>query len=98
MKVTWTALAERQAAEAFAYIQADRPTAAVRWLDQLLTAVATLTEFPDGGRAIPEVGRPELRELIVRPYRVMYRRDPKQVFILGIRHGRRMFDEQTLKS
>ena len=98
MKVTWTALAEEQAAEAFAYIHADRPTAAVRWLDRLLTAVATLAEFPDGGRTIPELGRPELRELIVRPYRVMYRRDPKKVFILSIRHGRRMFDGNTLDS
>jgi plasmid stabilization system protein ParE len=91
-------LAEQQAAEAFAYIQADRPTAAVRWLDRLLDAVATLAEFPDGGRAIPEVGRPELRELIVRPYRVVYRRDAKQVFILSIRHGRRTFDEHSLSS
>ena len=98
MRVTWTALAEQQAAEAFAYIEADRPTAAVRWLDRLLAAVATLAEFPDGGRAIPEVGRPELREPIVRPYRVMYRRDPKQVFILSIRHGRQMFNEHSLES
>lgn len=98
MKVTWTALAEQQAAEAFAYIEADRPAAAARWLDQLLAAVETLAEFPDGGRAIPEVGRPELREMIVRPYRGMYRRDPKQVFILSVRHGRRMFDAHTLAS
>lgn len=98
MRVTWTALAEQQAAEAFAYIHADRPTAAVRWLDRVLAAVATLAEHPDRGRAIPEVGRSELRELIVRPYRVMYRRDPKQVFILSIRHGRRMFDEHALDS
>lgn len=95
MRVTWTVLAERQAAEAFAFILEDRPAAARRWLDRLLAAVATLAEHPDGGRAIPEVGRPELRELIVRPYRVMYRRDPKQVVILSIRHGRRMFDEHT---
>lgn len=97
MRVAWTALAEQQVAEAFAYIRADRPTAAVRWLDRLLAAVASLVDHPDRGRAIPEVGRPEVRELIVRPYRVMYRRDPKQIFILSVLHGRRMFDEHTLE-
>lgn len=92
MKVVWSALAEHRTAEAFAYIANDRPSAAVRWLDRLLAAVATLSEFPDRGRAVPELQRLDIRELIVAPYRVMYRRDAKRVVVLTVRHGRRQFD------
>jgi len=92
VKVVWSPLAERRTAEAFAYVASDRPSAAVRWLDRLLDAVATLAEFPDRGRAVPELQRPDIRELIVAPYRVMYRRDAKRVVVLTVRHGRRQFD------
>jgi len=64
----------------------------VRWLDRLLDAVVALAEFPDRGRAVPELQRPDIRELIVAPYRVMYRRDAKRVVVLTVRHGRRQFD------
>lgn len=96
MKVVWTALAEQRAAEAFAHIQADRPAAAARWLGRVLANVEALAEHPDRGRAVPELGRPEIREVIVRPYRVMYRRELKRIIVLTIRHGRRAFDEAEL--
>jgi toxin ParE1/3/4 len=92
VKVVWSPLAELRTAEAFAYIANARPSAAARWLDRLLNAVATLVEYPDCGRAVPELQRPDIRELIVAPYRVMYRRDPKRVVVLTVRHGRRQFD------
>ena len=83
MRVRWTKLAERRAEEAFAYIAAERPSAADRWLVRVLDRV---------GRMVPEVARPEIREVIVAPYRVMYRRDAKQVSVLTVRHARRAFD------
>lgn len=98
MRVAWSALAEERTAEAFAYIAADRPSAAARWLGRVLASVEALAEFPDRGRTIPELGRPDLRELIVRPYRVMYRREPKRIVILTIRHSRRAFDEEEVRA
>jgi toxin ParE1/3/4 len=89
VKVVWSPLAERRAAEAFAYIAKERPSAAVRWLDRLIDAIATLAQFPDRGRAVPELERADIRELIVAPYRVMYRRDAKRIVVLTVRHGRR---------
>lgn len=98
MKVAWSALAEERAAEAFSYIAADRPSAAARWLSRVLASVEALAENPDRGRAVPELGRPDIRELIVSPYRIMYRREPKRVVILTVRHARRAFDEEETRS
>lgn len=75
MKVAWSALAETRAAEAFAYIAAEHPSAAAKWLRRVLASVETLSQSPDRGRVIPELGRPDLREVIVQPYRIMYRRE-----------------------
>lgn len=73
-------------------ITADRPDAAERWLDELVERVDLLGVSPDQGRQVPDVGRPEVREVIFGEYRVIYRRDAQGVVIVTIRHGRRAFD------
>jgi toxin ParE1/3/4 len=92
VRIVWSPLAERRAIEAFEYIARDRPSAAGRWLDRLLDQVGSLASLPDRGRAVPELHRLDVRELVVGPYRVIYRRDSRRVVILTIRHGRRQFD------
>ena len=96
MRVVWSPLAEERAVEAFEQIARDRPSAAVRWLERLLERVGSLASFPDRGRAVPELQRPDVRELVVKPYRVIYRRDPKRVVVLTIHHGRREFDPEEV--
>jgi plasmid stabilization system protein ParE len=92
VKVKWSELAELRAAEAMDYIARERPQSAVAWLDELLARVARLDRFPNRGRVVPEIGRPEYRELIISPYRVVYRVDPARVVILTVRHGRQDWD------
>lgn len=96
MKVRWAPLAERRAAEAFAQIATDQPAGALRWLERLLRNVGQLQDFPDRGRMVPEIARPEIREVIVAPYRVVYRRDPARVLVLTVRHSRRAFDPREI--
>lgn len=92
MNIVWTRLAEDQTAEAFAYIAAERPSAAVRWFEDLVAAVESLAILPDHGRIVPEADRESIRELLVDPYRVIYRRDPDAVVILTVQHQRRDLD------
>ncbi len=73
MRLVWSALADQQVDEALTYIAADDPAAARRWLEELLGRVAALRRFPDSGRVVPELGREEIRELLVGAYRVIYR-------------------------
>ena len=38
---------------------------------------------------VPEAQRPSLREVLVPPYRLIYRRDEAEVVILAVHHARR---------
>jgi plasmid stabilization system protein ParE len=58
--------------------------------------VERLGHLAKRGRVVPEVGRPEVREVFHGAYRVIYRLDSKRVVILTVRHGRRRFDPQEL--
>ncbi len=97
MRVVWSPLALDRAAEAAKYIARDGPEVAAAWADGLFDVVGKLVQFPRRGRVVPEVGRPEIRELLYEGYRVVYRVDQKQVLVLTVRHQRRRFTEAALE-
>jgi len=89
VKVVWAPLAEKRALQAVDYIARERPDTAAAWLDELLVRVGALNRFPNRGRAVPEIARPQYREILHGPYRVVYRVDAAHVVILTLRHERR---------
>lgn len=92
MRVEWTELALAQLDEAMAYIARDRPQVAARWLEDVLGQADELTRFPDQGRVAPEASRDDIRELIIGPYRLIYRRDSDAIYITMFKHGRQLLD------
>ncbi|MBC7266886.1 type II toxin-antitoxin system RelE/ParE family toxin [Coriobacteriia bacterium Es71-Z0120] len=92
MRVVWTRQAQSMLDEAVDCIAAERPASALRWLDETMELVRSLERFPDLGRIVPELQRPEIREVLVDPYRVLYHRDERQVTILAVLHARRLFE------
>jgi toxin ParE1/3/4 len=96
MRVTWTPLAYEQLDTAMAYIAADRPATAGEWLERLLDAAADLADFPNQGRVVDEARRDDIRELIVSPYRIVYRRDPDHVYIAMVLHERQQVEAKDL--
>jgi len=96
VRVVWSPLADRQVDDAVEYIAHDDPIAALKWLEYLLERVKALSRFPDSGRMVPETQREDIREIIVSPYRVMYRRRDDRVEIVAIRHESRAFDEREV--
>jgi toxin ParE1/3/4 len=89
VKVIWAPLAEEQVADAFAYIAAERPAAALKWFERVVAATESLSELPDQGRMVPEAQRQSVRELLVEPYRVVYFRGDDRLLILTVQHERR---------
>ena len=69
-------------------IALDDLATARRWVAALFDRAATLKDFPNRGRMVPEVGRETVRELLFGKYRIVYRRDPNRVVILTVRHQR----------
>jgi plasmid stabilization system protein ParE len=96
VKVVWSLLAVQRAGEAAAYIARDSPAAARRWVAAVFDAAAGLRTHPRRGRSVPEVGRPEIRELFVGSHRLVYRVDTDRIAILTVRHMRRLFDPAEL--
>ncbi len=54
--------------------------------------ITTLTTLPRRGRIVPElrdIAVREFRELLIRPYRIIFRLDGRKVVLVGILDGRR---------
>ena len=82
MRVVWSPLAIDRAAEAATYIAKDSPAAARRWIDELFAFTATLARLPERGRRVPDLPRPDLRELLLGNYRIVYRLESRRITVL----------------
>jgi toxin ParE1/3/4 len=98
VRILWSPLADSQVDDAVAFIAADDPAAALAWLERLLERVKSLADYPDLGRVVPELQRDDVREILVGPYRVMYRRSADEVEIAAVRHGARDFDAGAIEA
>jgi toxin ParE1/3/4 len=93
----WSPLAIDRAYEAAAYISGDKPEAAMRWLEGLFKVTDRLELFPESGRAVPEIGLPDFREIIyLSAYRVIFRVETARVAILTVRSCAQLLDESEL--
>jgi len=75
------------------YVAADSPRYAALVVERIIQGVERLTSFPESGRVVPEGNDPQLREVIVRPYRVVYRLRPGVVEIATVFRASRMLPE-----
>ena len=58
-------------------------------IQRIIDASNQLKTFPGAGRIIPEIGDATCREVIVWPYRLMYRIEGDTIWITRIIHGAR---------
>jgi addiction module RelE/StbE family toxin len=86
-KLVWTARALRDLRDIDAYIAADDPAAAARWIDKLLAAAERAARFPGSGHMVREKGRADLRQILVRSYRIVYLVRERQVDVLTVFEG-----------
>jgi toxin ParE1/3/4 len=73
VKVVWSRQALLRLDEIWAYIAADNPDAATRWIVRLIERAEAAAVIPLAGRVVPELDRSEIREVIERTYRIVYR-------------------------
>jgi plasmid stabilization system protein ParE len=97
VRVYWTPIARIQLLEIADAIHWDKPGAAARWVERLLTEAESLAEMPRRGRVVPELDRANTRELLMGNYRVIYRIEDEEIAILTVRHGRRLLDVAELR-
>ncbi len=98
-KVRWTRSARRDLEGIVAYLADRSPQAALSTLDRLEAQAKSLATLPDRGRIVPELSRLHIRqyrELVVPPYRVIYRVSGKQVWVLVVIDARRNLEDILL--
>lgn len=69
------------------YAEQGEPDVGERFVEEIVARIEALREHPEMGRIVPEFDQPFLRELIHPPFRIVYRRDPKQVRIVRVWRG-----------
>lgn len=72
------------------YVGLDSPTYADLVVRRIVDSVERLSTFPRSGRVVPEIDRIDVREIIVRPYRVVYRVRAGTVEVVTVFHAARL--------
>lgn len=98
MIVRFTPPARAQFLSAVSYIQADRPSAALTFRQRSAKILATLLDFPESGRAIPESPGLGFREVLVDSYRFFYRAKDDVIWVVGVWHDAQIPDEPSQSS
>ena len=95
--VRWAYHARTDLLEALEYLAEQSPQAAASFLDEIERAAGSLSEFPERGAVVRELENPNLRQLIVGRYRLIYRVETGGVGIVRLVHGARDFRQAWRK-
>lgn len=100
MRVYWSMEATRCLREIVAYIAQDSPTAARKVAARLLRRSRQLNVPPLMGRRMAEYPDDDLRELLERPYRLIYCVTAQGIEIVTVKHYRQRLpqDVRALRS
>ena len=87
MRVHWTHTAIAHLLAIYEHIAQDAPLYAQRIVDRLTRGSEQIAMFPQSGRVVPEYGASDIREVIERLYRIIYRIWEEQIDVLAVVHS-----------
>jgi toxin ParE1/3/4 len=99
-EVGWAATAVRDLEEIVSYIAADSPANARRIFVKLRSSAEALRSMAFRGRVVPELRDLSLepwREILAKPYRIIYRISGSQILIVAVLDGRRDLEDTLLR-
>lgn len=98
--VQWTDAAKADLYSIIEYIDSDYPERAANVLEKIQLAGGKLEKNPNRGRYVPELRELDVyiyRELIIKPWRLIYRYDKQNVYILSVLDGRRNLESLLIE-
>ncbi len=98
-EVIWGSSAESDLKRIIEYIAEDNPSDALKIFKTIKQKTSGLFTFPERGRIVPELrdhGILQYRELIVPPWRILYRISEKQVYVLSVLDSRQNIEDILL--
>ena len=93
-KIVWSHEAAADIEALANYISRDSVFYAAAFVQETLDVSRSLNDFSERGRVVPEFGDPNIRELFVKEYRLIYSIEEDRIVLLGLVHGKR--DLKTL--
>ena len=90
MRVHWTDRAKQRLWKIHDHIAEDNPAAARDQVARLLASSRKLGELPHAGRRVPEYQLVDLRELLERPYRIIYLAYADRIDVISVMHYRQL--------
>lgn len=97
MKVVWSREAQSRLREIVAFVSKDSPVAGQSIAEMLIRRSLALTVPPLTGRRLPEFPASELREVLERPYRLIYLASAAEVQIVTVMHYRQLLPDSLEK-
>ncbi len=94
--VEWAQSASKDLENIIDYISQDSVDTAISIFEKIKSKCNTLDQFPDRGRIVPELkvyGILSYRELIISPWRVIYRTSEQKVYVLAVIDSRRNMED-----
>ncbi len=92
-RLLWTRRAYADLVQVGDFIARDNPAAAERMVKLLMAAAEKVRATPRAGRRVPELRRDDLRELVVRGYRLVYRLRADRLTVLTVFERHRLLPE-----
>ena len=99
-KVIWTNVVESDLKDIIEYISIDSPQNALRILKNIKQKTSELYTLPERNRIVPELqdqGILQYREMIIPPWRLIYRIAERKVYVLSLIDSRRNVEDILLK-
>ena len=98
--IKWSETAERDLIAIVEYIADDSPHRAYEVFKELKRKALSLGTFPNKGPVVPELreqGITQYRQLVVSPWRIIYRISEKTVYVLSVLDSRRSVEDILLR-
>lgn len=99
-KVQWAGIAAEDLKGVILYIAEDSPADARIVFEKIKEKVLSLIQFPERGRVVPELQEQGVflyREVIVSPWRIIYRISDTKVYVLSVLDSRQNVEDILLK-
>lgn len=98
-RVLWAEIAEEDLTAVIKYIYSENPSAAKDNLKMIKSKVSKLNSLPQRGRIVAELkeqGILQYREIIVPPWRIIYRISDSNVYVLSVIDSRQNVEDILL--
>ena len=99
-KIVWANVAESDLKDIIEHISMDSPQNALKILKKIKQKASELYTLPERGRIVPELqdqGILQYREIVIPPWRLIYRIAERKVFVLSLIDSRRNVEDILFK-